>query len=107
MPGLPELDSSSQAGCDFCGFLRGIIKSTDTNDLARTRFGKGLDELETCGVSIYVSYRWKLGNDECRGDGVVGMLVELDFDDIEMRLELFCLAEGIPGTGLPLFDSVS
>lgn len=104
LPDLPELDSSSQAGCDFCGFLRGIIKSTDTNDLARTRFGKGLDELETCGVSIYVSYCWKGGNDECRGDGVVGMVVELDFVDIEMQLALCCLAEGIPGTDLPPFD---
>jgi len=100
LPNLPRLNTSSHGGCDFCGFLRDIIRSSDTNDAAKAGFGNTLGSLGPSGISIYVCYLWKRGIDECRCDGMIGMLVRLVVEieiEIEMPISLLCLAEGISG----------
>ena len=50
LPDLPGLKSSSDAGCEFCGFLRTIIRSIDTHDVARAWIGQGLDAFYRVGT---------------------------------------------------------
>lgn len=99
LPDLPSLEESSKSGCAFCGFVRDIISSEDTQHEARRIFGSTFTEMkDTLDVSIRIQFRWKneLEHD-CRGDGLLGMIILLCFDDGETEIALFCLSEGLTG----------
>ncbi|VUC29144.1 unnamed protein product [Clonostachys rosea] len=50
-------------------------------------------------VSISVQYRWKgEGEEDSRGDGLLGAVILLTFADEEVEINLLCLAEGLTGS---------
>lgn len=99
LPDLPSLGGSAKSGCAFCGFLRDIISSEDTQDEVKRIFGSAFGEMEDpLDVSVRIQFRWKNElEQDCRGDGLLGMVVLLCFDDGETEIPLFCLAEGLTG----------
>ncbi|KAI0541016.1 heterokaryon incompatibility protein-domain-containing protein [Xylaria digitata] len=99
LPSLPLLAESAQRGCGFCDFLRSVIICDDTQEEVQRVFGStGTDE-EPLEVSISIHFRWKY---ECehdiRGDGLLGAIILLCFDDEKLEIALFCLAEGLTGS---------
>jgi len=99
LPGLPSLANSSKEGCDFCSFLQDIISAEDTQDEATRIFGSTLiDMKEPWGISIYIHFRWKNESElDSRGDGLLGAIILLCFDNTDTEITLLCLAEGLTG----------
>ncbi len=104
LPSLPLLLESALRGCDFCGFLRSVIICDDTQDEIRRVFGSGGTDVDPLEVSISIHFRWKYHDEhDIRGDGLLGAIILLCFDDGKVEITLFCLAEGLSGHHDPLF----
>ncbi|KAI0914089.1 heterokaryon incompatibility protein-domain-containing protein [Ustulina deusta] len=99
LPSLPLLLESALRGCDFCGFLRSVIICDDTQDEIRRVFGSGGADVDPLEVSISIHFRWKYHDEhDIRGDGLLGAIILLCFDDGKVEITLFCLAEGLSGS---------
>ncbi|TGJ86178.1 hypothetical protein E0Z10_g2601 [Xylaria hypoxylon] len=98
LPSLPLLAESARRGCGFCDFLRSVIICGDTQDEIQKLFGStGTDE-EPLEISISIHFRWKYHSEhDIRGDGLLGAIILLCFDDGKVEITLFCLAEGLTG----------
>ncbi|KAF2253746.1 HET-domain-containing protein [Trematosphaeria pertusa] len=98
LPGLPRLHESFREGCGFCGVLRDIIMSKDTDEAAVKHLGTSLQDMEGNNVSISAQHRWTNKYiDDWRSDGMVGLAVQLDFATLEGSISLFFLAEAVSG----------
>lgn len=106
-PELPELWKSSQDGCDFCGFLHGIIVSFASQD-------SHINELSECSMAISISYSWAMrypdGYDEPYDSlgGLDAMLITAEFwsDEIgdgEITRKVVCHLESACGEYLLRF----
>ncbi|KAI0430810.1 heterokaryon incompatibility protein-domain-containing protein [Xylaria sp. FL1042] len=99
LPSLPLLLESAQRGCGFCGFLRSVITCDDTQDEIRRIFGSSGTDADPLEVSISIHFRWKYPCErDIRGDGLLGAIILLCFDDGKVEITLFCLAEGLSGS---------
>ncbi|KAI0514459.1 heterokaryon incompatibility protein-domain-containing protein [Xylaria bambusicola] len=99
LPDLPQLHESSKRGCDFCGFLRSVITCDDTQDEIQRVFGTSGTDVDPLELSISIHFRWKYHYEQdVRGDGLLGAIILLCFDDGKVEIALFCLAEGISGS---------
>ncbi|KAI1284524.1 heterokaryon incompatibility protein-domain-containing protein [Xylaria sp. FL0933] len=98
LPSLPLLVESAQKGCGFCDFLRSVITCNDTQDEIRRVFDSNGTDADPLEVSISIHFRWKNPSEhDIRGDGLLGAIILLCFDDGKVEITLFCLAEGLSG----------
>lgn len=104
LPGLPRLWESSQAGCDFCAFLREAILSDDVDDVCRNEVGKSIEAVSPSEISISL----QLGMKEW-GDGpkyekdyafelLHDLLVSVFIESIEVRCFLHFTMEAAAGS---------
>lgn len=78
LPDLSQLHDSAQQGCDFCGFLRGVILSDDTRDRLRSEYKTDIPSLGPSEMKIRVIYTC---DERYVNDGSVNdyLVVQVDF----------------------------